>query len=124
MSVVEERMASTPRRLRRTLHLIKSYREMSDDSISQLLGMTRSKVNSYISGPTKLTAEMMAAFAWVFRVPEQILWLDPDDALRWVLDNAPNGTDPTPDGGGDLLKSSTKWYDTNGGPDLRLLEAA
>lgn len=78
-------------RTRRTIGRLKGYRELTDGQIAAALGMSRSKVQSYTGGPTKVTAEMLAAFAAVLDVPDYVLAMEADDALRWVLDNSPNG---------------------------------
>lgn len=67
---LDERMDAANYRVRHTLQTLKRYRHLSDAAIAQRLDMSRAKVNSYIAGPTKVTTEMLAAFAWVLEVPD------------------------------------------------------
>jgi transcriptional regulator with XRE-family HTH domain len=101
MTVIElaERMDATSQRVRSTLQAIRAYRDLTEGDIALRVQMSRSKINSYLNGPTKITAPMLTAFAYALQVPEPVLLMTTDDALRWVLQNAPNGPG---DGGNDV----------------------
>ena len=107
VTVLADRVQTVGQRTRATVQALKGYRTMKDQDIAGITGWTRQKVQSYVSGPTKFTAEALAAFAVALQVPDYVLLMDKDDALRWVLDHSPNG--PTPG----QEQSSTKWSADN-----------
>lgn len=104
VTVLADRVQTVGQRTRATVQALKGYRTMKDQDIGEIVGWTRQKVQSYVSGPTKFTAEALAAFAVALRVPDHVLLMEKDDALRWVLDHSPNGTTD-----GERMRS-TKWY--------------
>lgn len=116
-----ERVQTVGQRTRATVQALKGYRNLRDADIAETLDWTRQKVQSYVNGPTKFTAEALSAFAFALRVPDHLLLLEPDSALRWVLDNAPNGG---PDRGPGQPIDESGWTDVPGGqvlafPNLR-----
>lgn len=105
VTVLAERLETVGKRTRATVQALKGYRTMRDQDIAEATGWTRQKVQSYVNGPTKFTDEALAAFAFALKVPDHVLLLAKDDALRWVLDHAPNGPDDT--GGREIMP--TRW---------------
>lgn len=99
VTVLADRVQTVGQRTRSTIQALKGYRDLRDQDIAEAVGWSRQKVQSYVNGPTKFTAEALAAFGFVLDVPEHVLLMNRDDALRWVLDH-PNGA-PTPPEGGD-----------------------
>lgn len=87
-----ERRKSVGKRTRATVKALKGYRGVTDKQIADTAGWTRQKVNSYVTGPTKFTDEALAVFAYALGVPEFVLLMEKDEALRWVLDH-PSGPD-------------------------------
>lgn len=104
VTVLADRVQTVGQRTRGTVQALKGYRTMKDQDIAEVVGWTRQKVQSYVSGPTKFTAEALAAFAVALQVPDHVLLMQKDDALRWVLDHSPNGTTD-----GERV-SPTRWY--------------
>ncbi len=69
------------------MRTLKGYRELNDQDIAKAIGWTRQKVQSYVGGPTKFTTEAISAFAFALNVPDHVLLMEKDDALRWLLDH-------------------------------------
>lgn len=92
-----ERMDRAAERTRRTIRQLRDYRGLrTDGQLAAQMGMGRTMVNNLAIGRVKLTIETIAAFAAALDVPDYVLSMEADDALRWVMDNQPNGpTDPT-----------------------------
>lgn len=66
------------------------YRDLSVAGLAGHLGMTRATVNNYTSGKSRLNVEMIEGLAEALQVEPAVLLMEPDDAIRWVLDNSPN----------------------------------
>lgn len=96
---LEQRAAVAERRTRQTIKKVMGYRGLNDTSLAELVRMSRSTVQSYTGGPTQITAKVLAKFAEVLDVDDYVLMMQPDDAMRWVLDHSPNGPHD-PDGVG------------------------
>jgi transcriptional regulator with XRE-family HTH domain len=93
-----DRIERSATRVRTTIRLVRDYRGLrTDDQLGAASGIPRSKVQRLVTGESKMTIEAIAAFASALDVPDYVLSMESDDALRWVMDNSPNG--PTDDGG-------------------------
>lgn len=104
LTVLADRLPRAGERTRSTIKALKGYRGLTDQDIADRIGWGRSRVQSYVAGPTKLTDEALTAFGFALEVPGYVLMLEKDDALRWVLDH-PDGPGGPNDGG----FSSTIW---------------
>lgn len=78
---------ATAARVKATLRALRSHFRVSDQALATLTGTKRATINSWISGDTKNTAESIGLFAWAFQVPEYVILLGPDEAVRWVIDH-------------------------------------
>lgn len=74
------------------LQAIKAYRRLSDGEIAAAVGLGRSSVQAYMSGQRHLTIGLLYEFADVLDVDPQVFLMEPDEAIRWVLEHTPNGT--------------------------------
>lgn len=61
--------------------------DLTDSDIGEALDVKRQTVNSWANGRTKIPAEIEEGFAALFDVPREVLYLSPDEAIRWVLDH-------------------------------------
>jgi hypothetical protein len=85
-------MATNPEwlqeQVRTNVRLLKSIRDMADESIAQKAGYTSRQVfSSRLSGRTEFSAEDFARVAAALRVEPHVLMMRTDEALRWVQDN-------------------------------------
>lgn len=87
MSVTAERIRG---QVAEVLRALKAYRRLTDGQIGAQIGRSPQSVNNYLSGTTHVDAGMMGQLAEVFGVEPAVLFMTPDKALRWVLDNSPN----------------------------------
>lgn len=75
-----ERVPAVLRRLMR-------YFDVTDSQIADALGVKRQTVNGWANGRTKIPAHMEAGIAAAFGLPREVIYLTPDDVIRWVLDH-------------------------------------
>lgn len=87
------------------LRALKGYRRVSDQGLAKAAGVSRSMVQEYATNKSQLTVGLMAAFSTALHVHPKVFLMTPDDALRWTMDNSPNGVE------GDLTSTgaSTTW---------------
>ena len=69
------------------LRRLARYYEVTDLQLALALDVSRQTVNSWVNGRTRIPDEIEAGLAAFFGVPREVLYLSPDDALRWVLDH-------------------------------------
>lgn len=74
------------------LRALKSYRGLSDGDIAQLTGLSRSGVQGYVAGDRQMTVSLMQLFADALNVKPLVFFMEPDEALGWVLTNTPNAS--------------------------------
>lgn len=91
---LEARMDEMSKRIPATLVMLKKYRQLTDRAIGQMAGVSGQKIGSHCRGRGHVTERDLAMFAQIFDVPEYVLLLEPDEALRWVLDHSPNQPAP------------------------------
>lgn len=101
-----QRRGDVVTRTRKTIDLIRAYRGLDTDAaFAEATGIPRSKIQRVTAGPTRLTIDVLAVFAAALDVDDYVLSMQPDDAMRWVIDHAPNG----PDQGPDLPTNQSGW---------------
>lgn len=83
-----------------TVRALKRHFNVSDRALATAFGTSRQTMNGRINSATKLTAAEVAGFAYFFRVPEGVLYLTRDEAIRWCLDH--------PEAGPRTLDSATR----------------
>lgn len=81
----EEALARVPA----ALTTLKQYHQLSNRAIGDSMGEPMHFVQERMSGHTKCSAAELRMFAVFFQVPMDVLYLEPDDALRWVLEHGP-----------------------------------
>lgn len=69
-----------------TLRRLKAYYGLTDREIALASGMKRSTVQSRMAG-SDTTATELDKLAQALHVPVVVLFMRPDEALRWVLDH-------------------------------------
>ena len=74
-------------RVRPVLRRLMRHFELTDRALADAFGISRQAMNYRINGRTTIPPEEVAGFAAFFGVPEQVMYLTPDEALRWVLDH-------------------------------------
>lgn len=70
-----------------TFAKLKKYFGFSDQKLADLAGYSLSQVEWRRTGKTPLDVDDLERFGAVFHVPPEVLLLDQDDAVRWVIDN-------------------------------------
>lgn len=66
------------------------YFELTDAHLAEAFGISRQAMNYRINGRTVISDDDLAGFAAFFGVPKEVLYLSPDDVIRWVLDHPHN----------------------------------
>lgn len=80
---IERAKRTVPRVIRRlALHY-----DVTASDLAEQLGVTRAAVSSRLNGKTVIRSEELAGLAHYFGVPILVFYLEPDEALRWVLDH-------------------------------------
>lgn len=77
-------------RRRETIKLLADYLGFKTAELARRMEMNRSTMTGRLNGSTQVEPWELAGFAAVFGVPVEVLEMDPEDAIRWVLDN-PSG---------------------------------
>ena len=81
-----------------TVRALKAYYGVSDAALGRAFGTSRQTINGRLTKATKLSAGEVAGFARFFRVPEGVLYLTKDEAIRWCLDHPDAGPPASLDG--------------------------
>lgn len=89
-----------------TLRALKAYRGTSSNDLAVGLDVSRPTVQGYLAGRQQLTVTLMVNLARLLHVDPRVFFLPPDDALRWTIDNAPNGQEA----GFNSADTPTNWY--------------
>ncbi len=87
---ITEARAAIRKSLPTTVRRLQRDRDLSDVRLALLSGVKRTTLHSRLSGKSPFTDEELVSIATVLDVPVVVLFLSPDNALRWVLDH------PTP----------------------------
>lgn len=74
-------------RVRRVIRKLMRHWDLHDADLADAFGVSRQAMNYRLTGRTAIAPEEEAGFAAFFGVPTAVLYLPPDDALRWVLDH-------------------------------------
>jgi hypothetical protein len=83
---------SAQERSARVLRALKNYRRVTDGELATGIQASRSKVQGYVAGTNQLTIGLMYDFATMLDVDPVVFLMDPDEALRWAIDNRPNSS--------------------------------
>lgn len=114
IQVMEERREWWARRSA-TIEKMARFLNVSKTALAERSGMTRQTLVGRLTGQTKLEPWELPQIAVGLGVPEEVLWKDPDDAVRWVLDHPDQvkignrwlGAGPGPGGGGaDIVRQA------------------
>jgi len=75
------------------LRMLRNYRDLTDGQLAELTdgAVSRSAVQSYASGRYPIPIDKVVILAQALRAKPELFFGTPDDALRWMLDNSPNG---------------------------------
>lgn len=96
MSQIETPSAEDARsRAASVLRALKGYRSVSDGDLATAVNVSRSKVQGYMANKSQMTVGLMVDFARALHVDPVVFLMTADEALRWTIDNAPNGTNTT-----------------------------
>lgn len=76
-------------RARLVLRHVMGYRGMTGAELGRRVGVTRETVSAKMKGSSILSISDLHRFAEALDIEPQVFFLEPDDAVRWVLDNAP-----------------------------------
>lgn len=69
------------------LRALKRHYGTTDAQLADALGLSRQTVQNRLSGATAMAYPELVGFAAFFDVPEEVLYIGPDTAVRWVLDH-------------------------------------
>lgn len=72
---------------RRAVSGLIAYLGMPQAALARAMGMSRQTLSSRLSGTSEIKGWERDGLAALLGVPVEVLGLDPDDALRWVLDH-------------------------------------
>lgn len=109
MSVGVEKLAGQARRqIAATLSAVKAHRGLTDDDIGHRIGRTGQSVSAYMTGRTGINGEMMVLLARALGIEAQVLFLTPNEAIQWILDNQPEPL-PRARAGRRTPPRSTRW---------------
>ncbi len=73
--------------MRGTIVVLKRYLQVSEATLAQRMGLSRTAVSARLTGATDIRPWEADGFAVALGVPRDVLDLSARDALRWVLDN-------------------------------------
>jgi transcriptional regulator with XRE-family HTH domain len=91
VTAVDGQVAESARdRSAHVLRTLKGYRGLTDGALAVRINASRSKVQGYVAGTSQLTIGLMYDFAQVLDVDPAVFLMEPDEALRWTIDNRPN----------------------------------
>lgn len=79
------RLAKT--RVPNVIRALMSYTRHRTYHLAAALGVTPTSVSARLNGSTVIKQEELAALGVLFDVPVEVFYLEPDQALRWVLDH-------------------------------------
>lgn len=86
-------MRGAKRRVPTVIQQLKTYRGVKTYELARAIGVTSPAMSARLKGATVIKQEEMEAIAVVLGVPVAVLYLTPQDALRWALDHP--AADPT-----------------------------
>jgi len=86
-TAVLDAMVEARTRVPRTVTALLRYFDIPREELAQAMGLTRQSIHNKLNGRTVLRHEEVAGLARFFGVPADVLRLEPDVALRWVLDH-------------------------------------
>lgn len=72
---------------RDTIVTLARYLNISTTELAAQMGITRPTMTGRLKGYSRIEPWELPGFALVFGVPVEVLDLEPDEAIRWVLDN-------------------------------------
>jgi transcriptional regulator with XRE-family HTH domain len=93
------------------LQVLKRYRRMTDNELAAAIKRSRSSVQGYVAGTNQLTIGIMYDFARALDVDPAVFLMEPNDALRWVIDNSPSGQEGGVDGSSTRCAGSRQFAD-------------
>lgn len=64
-----------------------SYFKVSATDVAKTFDVSRQNIYQRLNGTTVIKQEELRGFALFFGVPVEVLFLEPDQALRWVLEH-------------------------------------
>lgn len=74
-------------RRRETVKLVCRYLGISQSELAQLTGLSRQTLHGRLAGTTKLEPWEVDGIAVALGIPEWILWSEPADAVKWIIEN-------------------------------------
>jgi transcriptional regulator with XRE-family HTH domain len=80
-------------RAKAALRQVIRYRGLNNSTLADIVGMSRQTVQTYTTGGSRPTAGILEAFGQALNVPGWVLAMEPDEALKWTLEHAPNPAD-------------------------------
>ncbi len=84
VAAVREAHLRVPAVMRRLMR----HLDLTDADLGEALGgVKRQTVNSWANGRTRIPVEIEGGLATLFDMPREVLYLSPDEAIRWVLDH-------------------------------------
>lgn len=72
---------------RLVLRQLMSYRGLSGAEIARAVGVSRQMIHEKLAGKSRVSLQDIVDLCHVLNVEPQVFFMDPDAALRWVLDN-------------------------------------
>ena len=72
---------------RRTVAKVAQFLDVNTTQLAIKMGMKRSTVTGRLTGTTELPPWELPGFATALGVPAEVLDLDPNEAVRWLLDH-------------------------------------
>lgn len=71
----------------RTVEAVARHLKIPGRDLGRLLGVSQSTISKKLAGVVRLEPWELDALAHVLGVPEYVLWSEPNDAIRWILDH-------------------------------------
>lgn len=70
-----------------TVATVARFLNWTTSALADEMGMTRPTITSRLKGHTTMERWELPGFALVLGVPVEVLEMEPNDAVRWVLDH-------------------------------------
>lgn len=74
------------------LHRLMKHLDLNDSEVARSLAISRSTVQGKRTGTVRITIDELEAFAGALHVEPFVFFLEPDEAVRWALDNRESGS--------------------------------
>ncbi len=75
-------------RLPRTIRALMRLYDVTDQEVADAFGFgSRQALNNRLTGRTAIAPEEEEGFARFFGVERHVLYMEPEDAMRWALDH-------------------------------------